>query len=48
MNRNSGRAVRASEDVATQILEAFYTAGLQPGEWLGTEAELAELRQQEY
>jgi GntR family transcriptional repressor for pyruvate dehydrogenase complex len=39
---NGGRAVRASEDVAAQILEAFYTAGLKPGEWLGTEAELAE------
>jgi DNA-binding FadR family transcriptional regulator len=28
--------------VAAQILDAFYTEGLQPGEWLGTEAELAE------
>ena len=36
------RAVRASEDVAAQILEVFYAERLQPGEWLGTEAELAE------
>lgn len=43
MNRNgSTRAGRASEDVATQILDAFYAEGLKPGEWLGTEAELAE------
>ena len=43
MNRNgSPRQGRASEDVAAQILDAFYTEGLQPGEWLGTEAELAE------
>lgn len=32
----------ASEDVAAQILNAFYTEGLKPGEWLGTEAHLAE------
>jgi DNA-binding FadR family transcriptional regulator len=42
VNRNGGRSVRASEDVAAQILDAFYTAGLKPGEWLGTEAALAE------
>ena len=43
MNRNgSARQGRASEDVAAQILNAFYTEGLQPGEWLGTEAELAQ------
>jgi GntR family transcriptional regulator, transcriptional repressor for pyruvate dehydrogenase complex len=34
--------VRASEDVAAQILEFFYAEGLKPGEWLGTETELAE------
>jgi DNA-binding FadR family transcriptional regulator len=28
--------------VAARILDAFYTAGMRPGEWLGTEAELAE------
>ena len=33
---------RYSEDVAAQILKAFYADGLKPGEWLGTEAELAE------
>lgn len=33
---------RASEDVAAQILKAFYADGLKPGEWLGTEADLAE------
>jgi GntR family transcriptional regulator, transcriptional repressor for pyruvate dehydrogenase complex len=42
VNRNGGRAVRASEDVVAQLLDAFYSAGLKPGEWLGTEAELAE------
>jgi GntR family transcriptional regulator, transcriptional repressor for pyruvate dehydrogenase complex len=43
VNRNgSPRQGRASEDVAARILDAFYTEGLQPGEWLGTEAELAE------
>src|SRR3954470_22811630 len=36
------RPVRASEEVATQILRAFYDERLKPGEWLGTEAELAE------
>jgi GntR family transcriptional regulator, transcriptional repressor for pyruvate dehydrogenase complex len=36
------RQVRASEDVAAQILQSFYTGGLKPGEWLGTEASLAE------
>jgi DNA-binding FadR family transcriptional regulator len=36
------RSARASEDVAAQILSAFYTKGLKPGEWLGTEASLAE------
>ncbi|MCA1645071.1 MAG: FCD domain-containing protein [Chloroflexi bacterium] len=33
---------RASEDVVAQILGAFFTGGLKPGEWIGTEAELAE------
>src|SRR3981081_4885597 len=43
MNRNgNARQGRASEDVAAQILNAFYAEGLKPGEWLGTEAELAE------
>jgi DNA-binding FadR family transcriptional regulator len=28
--------------VAAQILDGFYADGLKPGEWLGTEAELAE------
>jgi GntR family transcriptional regulator, transcriptional repressor for pyruvate dehydrogenase complex len=43
MNRNgSQRQGRASEDVAARILHAFYSEGLKPGEWLGTEAELAE------
>lgn len=32
---------RASEDVAARILNAFYSEGLKPGEWLGTEAALA-------
>jgi DNA-binding FadR family transcriptional regulator len=36
------RGTRASEDVAAQILNSFYVDGLQPGEWLGTEATLAE------
>jgi GntR family transcriptional repressor for pyruvate dehydrogenase complex len=36
------RAVRASEDVVAQILQVFYAERLKPGEWLGTEAELAE------
>jgi len=38
----SARQGRASEDVAAQILRAFYSDGLKPGEWLGTEANLAE------
>jgi DNA-binding FadR family transcriptional regulator len=43
VNRNGGaRPGRASEDVAARILDAFYADGLRPGEWLGTEAELAE------
>jgi GntR family transcriptional regulator, transcriptional repressor for pyruvate dehydrogenase complex len=43
VTRNGGpRQGRASEDVVAQILDAFYTEGLKPGEWLGTEAELAE------
>jgi DNA-binding FadR family transcriptional regulator len=43
MNRNgNGRQGRASEDVVARILDGFYTEGLKPGEWLGTEAELAE------
>jgi DNA-binding FadR family transcriptional regulator len=36
------RQTRASEDIAARILEAFYAEGLKPGEWLGTEATLAE------
>jgi GntR family transcriptional repressor for pyruvate dehydrogenase complex len=40
VNRNG--STRASEDVAAQILEAFYSEGLQPGKWLGTEADMAE------
>jgi len=36
------RATRASDDVATRILNSFYADGLKPGEWLGTEASLAE------
>ena len=36
------RQGRASEDVAAGILEAFHKDGLKPGEWLGTEADLAE------
>jgi GntR family transcriptional repressor for pyruvate dehydrogenase complex len=39
MNQRQGRA---SEDVAAQIMKAFYAEGLKPGEWLGTEATLAE------
>lgn len=35
------RGLRASEEVAAQILATFYD-GLRPGDWLGTEAELAE------
>jgi GntR family transcriptional regulator, transcriptional repressor for pyruvate dehydrogenase complex len=43
MNRTGApRQGRASEDVAAQILKAFYAEGLKPGEWLGTEATLAE------
>src|ERR687885_2607254 len=42
MIRGGNRSIRASEDVAAQILHAFYTEGLKPGEWLGTEADLAE------
>jgi DNA-binding FadR family transcriptional regulator len=33
---------RVSEDVAAHIVRAFYSDGLKPGEWLGTEANLAE------
>jgi GntR family transcriptional regulator, transcriptional repressor for pyruvate dehydrogenase complex len=36
------RGTRASEDVAAQILNSVYSDGLKPGEWLGTEATLAE------
>src|SRR5438270_1216037 len=36
------RQGRASEDVAARILQSFYADGLKPGEWLGTEAGLAE------
>ena len=39
MSRING--TRASEDVAARILNAFYSEGLKPGEWLGTEAALA-------
>jgi len=39
MNQRQGRA---SEDVAAQIMKSFYAEGLKPGEWLGTEANLAE------
>ena len=35
------RGLRASGEVAAQILATFYD-GLQPGDWLGTEAELAD------
>jgi GntR family transcriptional regulator, transcriptional repressor for pyruvate dehydrogenase complex len=40
VNRNG--SPRASEDVAARILEAFYAEGHVPGQWLGTEAEMAE------
>jgi DNA-binding FadR family transcriptional regulator len=36
------RQARASEDVAAQLMKSFYTEGLKPGEWVGTEATLAE------
>jgi GntR family transcriptional regulator, transcriptional repressor for pyruvate dehydrogenase complex len=39
---STARQGRASEDVAAQILQSFYADGLKPGEWLGTEAKLAE------
>lgn len=43
MTRTStARQATASEDVAAQILSSFYADGLKPGEWLGTEATLAE------
>lgn len=42
MTQAMRRGTRASEDVAAQILNSFYVDGLQPGEWLGTEATLAE------
>jgi DNA-binding FadR family transcriptional regulator len=42
MRNGAQRQGRASEDVAARILNAFYTEGLKPGEWLGTEAALAE------
>jgi GntR family transcriptional repressor for pyruvate dehydrogenase complex len=42
MSRSGLRPQRASEDVVARILAAFYSEGLKPGEWLGTEAELAE------
>ncbi|MBV9131723.1 MAG: GntR family transcriptional regulator, partial [Chloroflexi bacterium] len=42
MNRNGApRQGRASEDVAAQILNSVHTQNLKPGEWLGTEADLA-------
>ncbi len=34
------RGMRASEEIAGQILEVFF-AGMRPGDWLGTETELA-------
>src|SRR5438105_1049638 len=40
MSRNGTQ--RASEDVAARILQSFYADDLKPGEWLGTEANLAE------
>src|SRR5438105_14659874 len=40
MSRNGTQ--RASEDVAARILHSFYADDLKPGEWLGTEANLAE------
>ena len=42
MSPPTSRGGRASEDVIAQILDAFYSEGLQPGEWLGTEADLAQ------
>ncbi len=42
MIRNGAPRQRASEDVAARILKTFYSEGLKPGEWLGTEADLAE------
>lgn len=42
VSRPGPRSQRASEDVVSALLHAFYTEGLQPGEWLGTEADLAE------
>ncbi|HEV7664477.1 MAG TPA: FCD domain-containing protein [Chloroflexota bacterium] len=42
MSRSGSRPQRASEDVVAQILDTFYTERMKPGEWLGTEAELAE------
>lgn len=36
------RQGRASEDVAAQLMKSFYADGLKPGEWVGTEATLAE------
>jgi GntR family transcriptional repressor for pyruvate dehydrogenase complex len=36
------RPVRASQEVASQIVRAFFDEQLKPGEWIGTEAELAE------
>jgi len=42
MNRNGApRQGRASEDVVAQILNSVHTQNLKPGEWLGTEADLA-------
>jgi GntR family transcriptional regulator, transcriptional repressor for pyruvate dehydrogenase complex len=43
MNRSGApRQGRASEDVATQILSSIHAQNLKPGEWLGTEADLAQ------
>jgi DNA-binding FadR family transcriptional regulator len=42
MTRATSQRKLASEDVAAQIVKAFFADGLTPGEWLGTEANLAE------
>jgi GntR family transcriptional regulator, transcriptional repressor for pyruvate dehydrogenase complex len=36
------RPTRASDDVAARILNSFYSDDLRPGQWLGTEASLAQ------
>jgi DNA-binding FadR family transcriptional regulator len=42
MTRAGAQRKLASEDVAAQIVKAFFADGLKPGAWLGTEATLAE------